>query len=187
GGSYTTDGLIDGQECIGFIGCGAIIRKTVIDEVGGFADWMFLYTHEFEYALRCVDRGFRIRYFARCVVRHRASPLHRVTRRVVTHSVRNELLIVSKYFGKQRRTYLVRTFVHHLLRHRRDGVSALLNVFEGLWMYLRNPVRKLRTPVRAETQDRYTATFSTTQPLWPLLGRSLKRRLGVRGARVGPS
>src|SRR4051812_36507939 len=94
GGAYETSKWKEEAETIGFIGCGAIVRRALYEKIGGYADWLFLYTHEYEYGIRCLDAGYRIRYFAKAQVIHRTSSLNRTTRRLKVFSVRNEMAIV---------------------------------------------------------------------------------------------
>ena len=179
GGPFTTGFLTHLQEWSGFIGCGAIIRKSVIEAVGGFADWLFLYTHEFEFGIRCLDRGIAIKYFADCVVHHRAAALNRSSRRLVSYSTRNELLIVNRYFASRRALFLFRTLVHNLLRQRREGFLSMAHVLEGFWMYMRHPVRGVRTYVGRAAQDRYVEGMGTAQPL-PTVKSIFRRRREAR-------
>jgi GT2 family glycosyltransferase len=52
GGAFQTSHW-DNLSCYaGFIGCGAIIRKELYHKVGGYADWIFLYTNEYEFGIR---------------------------------------------------------------------------------------------------------------------------------------
>ena len=75
-------GWKNGQDIVGFIGCGAIYRKSVYDKIGGYADWIFLYANEWDLGIRCIDAGYRVEYFAKCKVDHRTSKVHRTTKRL---------------------------------------------------------------------------------------------------------
>jgi GT2 family glycosyltransferase len=178
GGAFTTERLHDGEDTVGFIGCGAIIRCNVLETVGGFAEWLFIYAHEWEYAIRCLDRGFAIRYFERCVVHHRASVVNRSNARLRSFSTRNELLIVHRYFRRSRLLYLFRTFVHHLKSVRSEGVRSLFYTFKGLSMFLREAGRHPRAYVSDAVQDVYSRDFWSTQPIVLHLFRKVGRRLG---------
>ena len=57
------DAWKDNEEVVGFIGCGAIIRKELYDKIGGFAEWIYLYTHEFEYSIRALGCRLQDQFF----------------------------------------------------------------------------------------------------------------------------
>ena len=89
GGAFPTDYLIHMEDNIDFIGCGAIIRRALYEKIGGFAEWLFIYTHEWEYAIRCLEAGFKIKYYEKCHVFHRTSVINRTQQRLKVFSVRN--------------------------------------------------------------------------------------------------
>ncbi|MEJ7682693.1 MAG: glycosyltransferase [Segetibacter sp.] len=143
---------IDKKDSGGFIGCGVIIRKEVYEKIGGFAEWLHVYTHEYEYSLRCLDAGFKIVYFDAAHVVHRTSALNRTNKRLRIFSTRNEMAIVYKYFGKSRYTYLFRIWLNNMKLIQRDGLKTayyiLLAAIEFLKMRKNLPIhpfhRKLR-------------------------------------------
>lgn len=53
-----------------FVGCGAMIKKEVIEKVGLFNKYYFIYLHELDYSARCYNAGFKIKYFPDAVVYH---------------------------------------------------------------------------------------------------------------------
>lgn len=82
------------QYTYAFIGCGEMMRARVIRDVGGYRDDFEYYKEEAEYALRVLDRGWRILYFPEVVVHHRMSPIGRSTARIAAYSFRNALWTV---------------------------------------------------------------------------------------------
>jgi GT2 family glycosyltransferase len=60
-----------------FIGCGALIKKSVIDKVGYFNEDYFIYYHELDYSARCYNKGFQILYVPEIRVIHNQSMLSR--------------------------------------------------------------------------------------------------------------
>jgi len=60
-----------------FNGCGALIKKELIDTVGFFNELIFIYYHELDYSIRCYNRGFRIMYLQDVHVVHNQSLLSR--------------------------------------------------------------------------------------------------------------
>jgi GT2 family glycosyltransferase len=181
GGAFPTANfpIRDKQEWVGFIGCGAIIRRSLYQRIGGYAEWMFIYAHEWEYGLRCLNAGFQIHYFEGCVVEHRAAPANRSPRRLIIYTVRNELLIIYKHFPKRRFTYYWRTFGTLALHYRPVGIRAVPYLLEGLWGFLTDARHLPRTFVKPEVQDQYTSHLETTQPLIPRLARKLGRVLRI--------
>ncbi|NOZ25584.1 MAG: glycosyltransferase [Nitrospirae bacterium] len=180
GGAFTTLKRTDLQDWIGFIGAGAIIRKEVVERIGGYADWMFLYSHEWEYGLRVLDEGFGIKYFERCVVNHRASATHRSFKRLRTFTTRNELAIIYLYFPARRLPVLMfRTFFWNMLRFRKDGVSSIVYAVDGLLLFLglMPRIKNNRRVVDEKVQEVYVSTFWSTQPVLLRLRRKLRSLL----------
>jgi len=60
-----------------FVGCGALIKKNVLDKVGYFNKDYFIYYHELDYSARCYDKGFPILYVPEIRVIHNQSLLSR--------------------------------------------------------------------------------------------------------------
>ncbi len=183
GGLFTTQKLKDGQKWVGFVGCGALIRREVVNSIGGYAPWIHLYAHEWEYGLRCLNAGFEIRYFQQCLIRHRASSVNRSSRLTVSYTTRNELLIVFIYFGQRRTRYLVRTVLNNAwLWWNIAGRKSFVWVLEGLLMFLRTASQHKHCVVRPPVQGVYARTFWSTQPLLPRIAKKLARL----GRRVSP-
>ncbi|MGI4729149.1 MAG: glycosyltransferase family 2 protein, partial [Janthinobacterium lividum] len=93
-GPYISALWQDGQESVGFIGCGAIIRREVYKKIGGLAQWISFGTEEWEYGLRVTNAGYEVRYFADCHVNHRASMINRSNKRNRVNISQYELAIV---------------------------------------------------------------------------------------------
>ena len=178
GGAFPTDGfdLLDRQSWVGFIGCGAIIRRALYERIGGFAEWIFIYAHEWEYGLRCLAAGFAIQYFAACVVEHRAAPANRSPRRLISQTVRNELLTIHRHFPQGRLLYYWRAVVFNVLYF---GRGSAAHVAEGVWRFLRDARRVPRAFVKAEVQAQYTAQLLSAAPVWPRLSARMRRVLRV--------
>lgn len=164
GGAFPTDYLIHMEDNIDFIGCGAIIRKALFNEIGGFAEWLFIYTHEWEYAIRCLDAGYRIRYFAHCYVDHRTSVINRSSRRLKVFSIRNEMAIVYKFFDKKdRMKYVARVYLNNLKSVYRLGPGALPWYYQALVEFFKLRKELVHTPVRREVQDFYSKSCWSTR------------------------
>lgn len=149
----------------GFIGCGALIRKEVYDRIGGFAEWLFIYTHEFDYSIRALNAGYLTVFFEKCNVVHRASKINRTNRRLRIFGIRNEMAIVYKHFTKSRFKYLSRIFFNNLKFIKREGILSGYYIFLGTIAFLKFRHTLKRTPVSAEVQDFYSKNFWSTKPV----------------------
>lgn len=56
-----------------FIGCGALIRKKLLDEIGYFNEDYFIYNHELDFSIRAINRNWGIELLADAIVIHNQS------------------------------------------------------------------------------------------------------------------
>jgi len=56
-----------------FVGCGALIKSSLFNEIGCFNELYFIYLHELDYSLRCYDNGFDIIYLQNSSIVHHQS------------------------------------------------------------------------------------------------------------------
>jgi len=176
-GPYTSEGwkLVDGQNIVGFIGCGAILRKATYEKVGGYADWMFLYVNEWDLGLRVVDAGYQVRYFAGCQVTHRTSALHRSSKRLRIFVTRHELSIVYKYMAQDRSKYLWRVALNNLKGIRQLHFKDTWYNILGMVDFLKNRRSLTYTPVKAYTQSLFLEQFEATRPVFDFLKRDFSK------------
>lgn len=160
-----TSEWIDKKDSGGFIGCGAIIRKEVYEKIGGFAEWLHVYTHEYEYSLRCLDAGYKIIYFNDTHVIHRTSALNRTNKRLRIFSTRNEMAIVYKYFDKSRYTYLFRIWLNNMKLIQKDGLKTVYYIFLAGIEFLKMRKELKHTPVSREAQNFLKKYLWSIQPL----------------------
>lgn len=153
----------DGQDLVGFIGCGAILRRETYEKVGGYADWMFLYVNEWEYGLRVINAGYKVRYFENSIVQHRASAVNRTSKRFRVFVTKHELGIVYKHFSVNRWKYMFRVIVNNLksikdgqLKHTWWNILGMIEFFK---------IKKTlnHTPVSEDAQNFFSKTYITTQ------------------------
>jgi len=154
------------QDVEGFIGCGAIIRKELFNKIGGYGEWIYVYTHEFDYSLRCLNAGYRVVFFGDAVVLHRKSQVNRTNKRARIYSTRNEMAIVYKFFPKKRWTYLWRVWVNSLKSIKAEGFASGYNVFLGGLEFLKLRKKLAYTPVSPDVQKYYTERFNSTKPIF---------------------
>jgi GT2 family glycosyltransferase len=160
------------EEIPGFIGCGALIRADVYNRIGGFAEWLFIYTHEFDYAIRCLNAGYKVIFFETATVVHRASVINRTNKRLRIFGARNEMGIVYKYFPQKRWKYIWRIFLNNLKFARREGFKSAIYIIKGLLQFLQLRKKLVHTPVSKEVQQFYAAKFWSTKPVF----QNLKKR-----------
>ncbi|MDB5111951.1 MAG: glycosyltransferase [Mucilaginibacter sp.] len=164
GGAFETGHWKNLSQYAGFIGCGAIIRKALFDKIGGYASWIFLYTNEYEYGIRCMEAGYKIRYFADCHVTHRTSNINRTSKRLITYSVRNEMAIIYKYFNKKHRTlFLTRVYLNNLRCVFNYGIRSLPWYCTALIEFLKLKKELKHTPVKLEVENFYSKDFWSTR------------------------
>ncbi len=160
------DAWKDNEDIVGFIGCGAIIRKELYKKIGGYAEWIYVYTHEFEYAIRCLEAGYRVNFFVNGVVIHRVSHLNRSSKRMRTFATRNEMAIVFKYFRNYRTKFIIRTLVNNLKFMRREGFRSGLYVLTGFLKFLKLSSQLNHTPVSEGVQKFYAENFWSAKPIF---------------------
>jgi GT2 family glycosyltransferase len=156
-------GWEDGEEITGFIGCGAILRKETYEKIGGYADWMFLYVNEWEYGLRCLDAGYKLKYFANSKVIHRTSALNRTSKRLRVYVTMHELGIVYKHFSVNRTGYLWRVVINNLKNVKHGEFKYAYYNLIGMFKFLKMRKSLKYTPVSAEAQKLWADNFQTTQ------------------------
>lgn len=85
-------GIQDGERLTQtFVGCGHMIRKSVIDRIGGFCDFYHYGGEENEYALRVMDAGWTILFYPAVAVHHRVSNLGRNPGKIWKYAMRNSI------------------------------------------------------------------------------------------------
>jgi GT2 family glycosyltransferase len=81
-----------------FIGCGVGLRKSALDEVGGLPDDFFMQAEEYDLSLRLLAAGWRVRRCPDLRVHHKKTPVARISDRTMRLDVRNNLLLIARYF-----------------------------------------------------------------------------------------
>ena len=173
----------DKEDVLGFIGCGALIRWEAYQKIGGYADWVKVWAHEWEYSIRCLQAGYHIRHFENSSINHRASLINRSNKRMYIDCACNEMAIIYKYFPAQRWRYIIRMFFNGLKFILAGGFDhtyyQLIGAFK--FMKLRKDIKY--TPVSMNVQKFYADNFWGTKPVWAGTWqriRRLKERLMVQ-------
>jgi GT2 family glycosyltransferase len=145
-----------------FTGCGAIIRKNIIDEVGGFEDELFIYFHEVEYSMRIINTGLDILLCPSSLVVHNISVKNRILDnaqiddRKVFYDIRNLIVIIFLHFSFLKSIFL---FIRIILGRIIFGIfkKKIQIVFLALKSALSKIIllRKKRNIISKSTQARY--------------------------------
>ncbi|WP_299289417.1 glycosyltransferase [uncultured Mucilaginibacter sp.] len=164
-GPYTSEGWRwkDGQDIVGFIGCGAIFRKSVYDKIGGYADWIFLYANEWDLGIRTIDAGYRVEYFAKCKVDHRTSAVHRSTKRLRVLCTKHELGIIYKHFPKSRWKYLIRVLINNLKTFKKGELKETWYNIIGFYEFFKMRKNLTYTPISLKSQKIFINHFIGTR------------------------
>lgn len=86
------------KELTSFWGCGFAIKRELIDKLDTFYDKdLFLYTNEYDLAIRTWNMGYKVIYGDNIIAYHRVSSMNRVNGRLVEFSVANDIAFNYKY------------------------------------------------------------------------------------------
>lgn len=105
-----------------FVGAGHAIRRAAWEDAGGYDDALFFCWEEYDFALKALNRGWRIRYRGDIAVRHKVSGEHRFAWSGTRwhYFVRNRLYIALK--NGTPAWQLLPRFLGYTLRGARNGV-----------------------------------------------------------------
>ena len=109
-------------DAVTFVGAGHAIRRTAWNDAGGYDARLFFCWEEFDFCLRAIARGWRVRYRGDIVIRHKVSGERRVgwSGDRWFYYVRNRLYIERK-LGQTWTTMLPRA-IGYLIRSARYGL-----------------------------------------------------------------
>lgn len=181
-GPYLSRGRwIDGQNTYTFYGCGAIIKKELVDKIGGFSEWIEVYAHETDFSLRCLNAGYKIKYFDNSNIIHRVSSVGRSSKRLWTFITRNEMAIVYKSFDKKNRwKYIGRMFGNNLKALKSGKFKQVYYCTIGAIMFLKFKKRLSYNPISKEVAMFYANNHRNTwYPVFGFITNKIKRVLGL--------
>jgi len=86
-----------------FVGCAALIKKTIFQDIGYFDEVLFIYEHEIDFTIRLINSGYLISLNNEGGIIHTRNTMHRKFRnnfdeRRIYYTTRNTLIILTKYF-----------------------------------------------------------------------------------------
>jgi GT2 family glycosyltransferase len=136
-----------------FLGGACIVRRSVLEETGGFPDEFFYALEESDLAWAVLDLGYRVRYRGDLEVLHPATPVTRHDR-ALYYGARNRVLLA------RRRLPLILGVAHVLLRavlglRQVRRVGHLGAMARGYVDGMRHPISD-RRPIRWSTAWRMT-------------------------------
>jgi GT2 family glycosyltransferase len=112
--------VLDSTEVFGVCGAACLMPRAVFDELGGFDEDFFVSHEDVDLSYRARLRGYRCRYVAGAVVRHRGSAtLGRASHLAVFHGQRN---LEWTYIKNTPPTLLLTTLPGHLVYVAAAGV-----------------------------------------------------------------
>ncbi len=163
----SADAVTESTEVFGVCGAACLISASVFQELDGFDEDFFVSHEDVDLSYRARLRGYRCRYVADAVVRHRGSAtLGRVSASAVFHGQRNlEWMYVKNTPG----ALLLRTLPGHLMY---NAAAAAYFARAGLlWTFLRaKAVALLGLPGVLRKRARVQRTRKVGgSAIWPLL------------------
>jgi GT2 family glycosyltransferase len=164
-----------------FWGCAVLMRRAVVEELGGYDPEIFVWANELEFMLRFFDHGFRHLYLPEVVAQHmKGAPDHWIDEPSYRINARHFAYIAGKHL---RARDAPAAFISLLSRNVRDGVrterAALKAVVDTTGGFLHGLRR--RAPVRnARLSAAYRRDFETFAGPWRL-SRPLPDLLFRRG------
>lgn len=136
-----------GDYLMAFNGCGAGVRKSLIDRVGGYPEEFFLYWNEQDLAIRILAAGYQIQAFSGITAYHKYSPANRQSLRAPFYYTRNLYWLTWKYFPKlkliQNTLKLIYCSFYYTLEQKTlIYLKAMLSALLNLKKIKRKPVAK---------------------------------------------
>jgi GT2 family glycosyltransferase len=137
-----------------FWGCGAAVRKSVWDNLGGYNERLFLYGNEYDISIRIWNSGYKVIFTPDIVAFHRVSSMNRTSGRLVSYSIRNNFIYIKTYFGKR---YHFKLFFYDRLAWfiRALFTGSVASFFKGLKMIKEIRGTIVQYPISKEVQQFY--------------------------------
>lgn len=136
-------------DAVTFVGAGHAIRRAAWDDAGGYDDALFFCWEEYDFCLRAIVRGWRVRYRGDLVIRHKVSPERRFAWSGTRwfYFVRNRLYIGRK--SGETWPALAPRIAGYLLKGLRNGVGWQTLRAVPAAVHMARAVRAEKLPARA--------------------------------------
>lgn len=185
GGAFSTEewAAMPASRMVGYINCGVGLRRCAVVEAGFNDRDFFLYSNEWDLAVRILNRGHEIAFDPAIRAHHRTAPAHRSYKRLRTLSTRNEAWMAMKYFQASRvPLLLLRVLVRNANQSRVEGLPSLLYVLQGMGAALLRwrVAWAKREKVRPEVLRRYERGYWAFRPFTASLRSRIKNMLKVQ-------
>lgn len=168
----------DGYPTHLFIGAGAAIKKSVLEEVGYYPEEFFFFMNEVDLCTRVIGAGYDIRYCPDIVAYHKGSPFSRAKSLGRLLSFRNIIWYYWKYFPIHiafgRSLIRIPFEIFLLLAHRTNPFSILRTLAEIFW---RLPeILKKRNPIPKRFAKKALGNQSEIANLYCFIKEAISRR-----------
>jgi GT2 family glycosyltransferase len=140
-GHYSTKDASASLDCEYVIGCCMLIRKSVIDEIGGF-DLDYYTSHgEVDFCIRAKNKGYKIMYYPGVSVRHRVAKGGTRTPDRVYYVYRNKLFLIKKNAPLPQKWislalyslfWLPKSIIDSIIRNRRLDYREIETIFRAM-------------------------------------------------------
>lgn len=145
-GQYSTKDARNPVECDYVIGCCMLIRKSVVDGIGGFDPDYFTSHGEVDFCLRAKKKGYKVLYYPGVSVRHRVARGGTRTLERIYYVYRNKLFVIKKNASLAQKWFclglyslfwvpkaIIDSFVHHKRFDFRE-INTILNAVMDGWL-----------------------------------------------------
>ena len=151
------------------IGCGFLIRHSVLTAAQGYREDFDLYYNDLDLALCVLAQGFRIAYHRDWIVDHRKAPSNRIPGRKTHMMIRNFSWIIRSHFtGVQRWNLLAGHALIVLRQAARAGClfASLRYLLAGLFARIQHPLMPVpATPAAARFVEEYALSANLRRML----------------------
>ncbi len=138
-------------DAVTFVGAGHAIRRAAWDAAGGYDEALFFTWEEYDFCLRAIARGWRVRYRGDLLIRHKVSPERRFAWSGTRwfYFVRNRLYVGRK--AGESWPHMAPRIAGYVVKGARNGVLwQTLRAVPAAWrMARRVPAVKLPDAARA--------------------------------------
>lgn len=130
------------------INCAVCLRKSAVDEVGGFPTEFFRQAEEYDLSFRLWAAGYRVERFEDIVYKHNKAAGSRYPAWIHRLDMRNNLIVAERYFPSPLRAAYRADWSHRyalLARHAGNGWASRHGYLQGRWWGLKEAYRGRQT------------------------------------------
>ncbi len=147
-----------------FVGCGAAIRRELLDKAGGYDANFEYYVEEYDLSARTIALGYRVMFEPRFRVDHHKSPGGRDMNRIVSLLLRNGSWVMQRYAPEADRREQLRE-IRRRCRLIADLEQARDGYIRGLGLVRETLREQARAPMSREHFDRFTGLWHAREAL----------------------